>query len=266
MSPTVRGANDGLESTLRRARDSGRKLLVPYLTGGLTDDWMDTLRAVAGAGADAIEIGIPFSDPAMDGPTIQEASTIALGRGVTPVSILDDLRGVDAGVPLVAMTYYNLVARNGEARFAGMLASAGVCAAIVPDIPLEESGSWEAAAAAKEVETVLLVAPVTPDDRLARIVERSHGFVYAVSRMGTTGERNELSGSAGVTAKRIKAITDKPVLIGFGISTPQQAVEACADADGVVVASALLRMLIDTNGGPEDAGTFVKRFRDALDA
>jgi tryptophan synthase alpha chain len=101
---------------------------------------------------------------------------------------------------------------------------------------------------------------------LARIAERSHGFVYAVSRMGTTGERSELSGSANVTAKRIKAVTDKPVLIGFGISTPQQAVEACVDADGVVVASALLRVLIDTGGGPETAAAFVERFRSALDA
>ena len=253
-----------LESTLRAARERGRKLLVPYVTGGLTDDWVDVLRAVADAGADAIEVGIPFSDPAMDGPTVQEASTIALARGTTPVSILDELRGVDAGVPLVAMTYYNLVARNGEARFAGMLAASGVCGAIVPDIPLEESASWEAAARSAGVETVLLVAPVTPDDRLALIAERSHGFVYAVSRMGTTGERNELGAAAGVTAKRVRAITDKPVLIGFGISTPAQAVEACVDADGVVVASALLRRLID-GGGPEDAAAFVRTFREAID-
>jgi tryptophan synthase alpha chain len=256
-----------LESTLRRARDEdGRKLLVPYITGGFSDDWVDILRAMADAGADAIEVGIPFSDPAMDGPTVQEASTIALRRGATPVSILDDLRGVDAGVPLVAMTYYNLVARNGEARFAGMLSTSGVCGAIVPDIPLEESESWEAVAAAAGVETTLLVAPVTPEARLARIVERSHGFIYSVSRMGTTGERTELAGTAGSTAKRIKAMTDKPVLIGFGISTPDQAVEASIDADGVVVASALLRHLIDEDGGPEQAAAFVKTFRDALDA
>ena len=255
-----------LESTLRAARDRGRKLLVPYVMGGMSDDWVDVLRAIADAGADAIEVEIPFSDPAMDGPTVQEASNIALGRGATPVSILDDLRGVDAGVPLVAMTYYNIVARNGEARFAGMLAAAGVCGAIIPDIPLEESSSWEEVAADNGVETVLLVAPVTPEDRLARIVERSHGFIYSVSRMGTTGERAELSTSAGMTAKRIKAVTDKPVLIGFGISTPEQAVEACTEADGVVVASALLRRMIDEGGGPERAAAFIKTFRDALDA
>lgn len=255
-----------LEQTLRAARDGGRKLLVPYVTGGLTEDWVEVLRAVADAGADAVEVGIPFSDPAMDGPTVQEASAIALHRGATPLSILDDLRGVDAGVPLVAMTYYNLVARNGEDRFAGQLAAAGVCAAIVPDIPLEESGTWESVAAANGVETVLLVAPVTPDDRLRQIVDRSHGFVYTVSRMGTTGERVELAAAGPATARRVKAITDKPVLIGFGISTPEQAVEAAAACDGVVVASALLRMLIDTNGGPEEAAVFVSRLRAALDA
>lgn len=255
-----------LESALRRAREGGRKLLVPYITGGLTDDWVDVLRAIADAGADAIEIGIPFSDPAMDGPTIQEASTIALGRGATPVSIMDDLRHVDAGVPLVAMTYYNLVVRNGEERFAGRLAAAGICGAIIPDIPLEESGSWEAAAAANGIATVLLVAPVTPDDRLKQIVERSHGFVYTVSRMGTTGERDVLAEAGPATALRVKAITGKPVLLGFGISRPEHAVEACRSADGVVVASALLRELIDTGGGAEEAGAFVGRFRAALDA
>jgi tryptophan synthase alpha chain len=254
-----------LEQTLRAARGGGRRLLVPYITGGLTDDWLDVLRAIADAGADAIEIGLPFSDPAMDGPTVQEASTVALQRGATPLSILDDLRDVDAGVPLVAMTYYNLVARNGEDRFAGQLSAAGICAAIVPDIPLEESGPWESVAAANGIETVLLVAPVTPDDRLQRIVDRSHGFVYTVSRMGTTGERAELAAAGPATARRVKAITDKPVLLGFGISTPEQAVEACTAADGVVVASALLRMLLDTKGGPEEAAAFVSSFRSALD-
>ena len=192
-----------LEATLRAARGRGRKLLLPYVTGGLSDDWVDVLRAVAASGADAIEVGIPFSDPAMDGPTIQEANTRALGRGTTPASILDDVRGVDAGVPLIAMTYYNIVARNSEARFAGELASAGISAAIVPDIPLEESGPWEKVAAAAGIETVLLATPVTPDDRLTQIAERSHGFVYAVSTMGVTGERTEVASTASVLVKRI---------------------------------------------------------------
>ena len=254
-----------LESSLRAARDAGRKLLVPYVTGGLTADCVDSLRACADAGADAVEIGIPFSDPAMDGPTIQEASTASLSRGATPAIILDDVRSLDAGVPLVAITYYNLVARNGEARFAGELAGAGISGAILPDLPLEESASWESAAADAGVETVLLAAPVTPDDRLAEICERSHGFIYAVSRMGTTGERTDLAEAASVIGKRLKAITDKPVLVGFGITTPEQAVEAAGHADGVIVGSALVRRLLDGEG-PEGAAAYIGSLRRALDA
>ena len=254
-----------LESTLRANRDRGRKLLVPYVTGGLGRDWCESLRAIADAGADAIEIGIPFSDPVMDGPTIQEASAQALALGTTPVTILDDVRDVDAGVPLVVMTYANLVHKAGQRRFAGSLAEAGISGAIIPDLPLEESAEWEAAGAAAGVETVLLAAPVTPDERLVRICERSRGFVYAVGRMGITGERAAVASTAGILAKRLKAVTDKPVLVGFGVSTPDQAVEAAAEADGVIVGSALVRILLD-GGGPEAAADFVGSLRAALDA
>jgi len=238
---------------------------VPYVTGGFSDDWCEMLRAIADAGADAIEVGIPFSDPVMDGPTIQEASARSLERGTTPLTIFHDLDGVDAGVPLVAMTYYNLVHHAGEARFAGALAAAGISGAIIPDLPLEESTGWEAATAAAGVEAVLLAAPVTPDERLPRICARSRGFVYAVSRMGITGERTDLASSAGVLGKRLKAVTDKPVLVGVGISTPEQAVAASTEADGVIVGSALMRILLD-GGAPEDAAAFVASLRAALDA
>ncbi len=254
-----------LETALRTRRGEGAKLLVPYVTGGLGNDWTEVLAAVVAAGADAVEVGIPFSDPVMDGPTIQEASTRALGRGTTPASVLGDLRRVELGVPVVVMTYYNLAYRMGDLRFARSLAAAGVSGAILPDLPLEESAPWEAEAAAAGIEPVLLAAPVTPDARLAAIAERSRGFVYGVSRMGITGERADLATSAGVMAKRLKAVTDLPVLIGFGISTPAQAVEVCAEADGVVVASALLRALLD-GGGPEAAADFVGSMRAALDA
>jgi tryptophan synthase alpha chain len=239
-------------------------LLLPYVTGGLDDRWTDVLRAVADAGADAVEVGIPFSDPAMDGPTIEEASVRALARGTTPAGILGELAEVDAGVPLVAMTYYNLVFRAGELRFARSLAEAGVAGAIVPDLPLEESASWEREAAAAGVDATLLAAPVTPDDRLRQVAERSRGFVYAVSVMGITGARDRLAASAAVLARRLKDVTDRPVVIGFGISTPEQAVEACREADGVVVASALVRRLLD-GGGPDEAAAFVHSLREALD-
>lgn len=254
-----------LESTLRAVRASGRKILVTYVTGGLDPEWTLSLQAMVGAGADAVEIGIPFSDPVMDGPTIQEASVRALAAGATPASILDQVAGVDAGVPLVAMTYYNLVYRAGHRRFARMLAGAGVRGAIVPDLPLEESSGWEEEASAAGVETTLLAAPVTPDDRLATICERSRGFVYGVNLMGVTGERDSLAGSASVLARRLKSLTDKPVVMGFGISTPAQAAGAAAGADGVVVASALMRLLLDGKG-PAAVGETVAEFRAALDA
>jgi tryptophan synthase alpha chain len=239
-------------------------LLVTYVTGGLEPGWLDTLQAMVDAGADLIELGVPFSDPVMDGPTIQEASVRALSAGATPASIMDGIRPLEIPVPLVAMTYYNLVFRAGHARFARMLAQGGVRGAIVPDIPLDESAGWEHEAAAAGVATVLLAAPVTPDDRLEELCRRSQGFVYGVNLMGVTGERGSLSRSAAVLAKRLKAVTDKPVVMGFGISTPEQAVAAAADADGVVVASALMRLMLEGRG-PGAVGEAVAAFRAALD-
>jgi tryptophan synthase alpha chain len=254
-----------LEGTLRAARDAGRKLLVPYVTGGMDDAWLTTLQAMADGGADAVEVGIPFSDPVMDGPTIQQTSANALARGTTSASVLSELRVVDAGVPLIAMTYYNLVYRPGDARFARSLAEAGVSGAIVPDIPLEEAGPWCEAADAEGIATVLLAAPTASDERLARICARARGFVYGVSLLGTTGERRALAPTAATIAARLKAVTDLPVVIGIGISTPEQAVEVCeAGADGVVVASAIMRRLLD-GAPPEAAGDAVGEFRAALD-
>jgi len=201
----------------------------------------------------------------MDGPTIQEASARSLARGTTPDGIVADLARLDVEVPMIAMTYYNLVLRAGHRRFADRLRRGGMCGAIVPDLPLEESAEWEADAAAAGVETVLLAAPVTPDDRLVRIAERSRGFVYAVGLMGVTGERSTLAASAAVLARRLKQVTDRPVLIGFGISTPDQAREACEVADGVVVASALMRRYLDGEP-PEAIGDRVAELRRALDA
>lgn len=261
-APTEPGT---LESALRAARDSGRKLLVPYVTGGLGDDWPDVVRAVADAGADAIEIGIPFSDPVMDGPVIQEASERALRQGATPVTVLDRLRTIDAGVPLAVMTYYNLVFRMGHERFAASLAGAGVSGAILPDLPFEEVGPWATAADAAGVETVLLAAPTASDERLARIVPRARGFVYSVGLLGVTGERDRLAASSLVIARRVKALTDKPVLVGVGVSNAEHAVEVCTVADGVVIGSALMRRVVEGEG-PVGAGAFIAGVRSALDA
>jgi len=237
---------------------------VAYVTGNMDDDWLETVHAVAAAGADAIEIGIPFSDPVMDGPIIQEASVRALARGTTPAGIVAALAGADVGVPLAVMTYYNLVFRAGHRRFARSLVDAGVSAAIVPDLPLEECGDWCEEADDAGVETVLLVAPSTPVERARRICARSRGFVYGIGVMGVTGERESVSASALTVAARCKGETDTPVLIGVGISNAEQAREVVAVADGVVVGSALVHRLLG-GAGPQGAAAFVAELRAAID-
>src|SRR6188474_2411950 len=197
-----------MEAHFRAARADGRKLLVPYITGGYPG-WTDAIRAAAANGADGIEIGIPFSDPVMDGPVIQQASHVALAAGVTPPAILDEAAGLDVDIPLSVMTYYNLVHHDGHRRFAGRLVAAGISACILPDLPLEEAGPWCAAADEAGVETVMLAAPTAPDERLPRVAARARGFVYAVGLLGVTGERSALAASATELARRLKAITDR---------------------------------------------------------
>ncbi len=252
-----------LETALRARRDSGGKSLVAYLTGGL-GDWQDMIRAAADAGADAIEVGIPFSDPVMDGPVIQEANEIALAGGTTPGAVLTAIADLDCGVPVTVMTYGNLVYRFGWQRFADRCAEVGVAAAILPDIPLEESVPWTDAADAAGVETVMLAAPTGSDERLARVCARSHGFVYGVGLLGITGERDSLAASATVIARRLKAITDTPVLVGVGIGSPAQAAEVCAVADGVVVGTAIVRRML-SDGTPAGIAELIGTFRTALD-
>jgi tryptophan synthase alpha chain len=253
-----------LEAHLRARRDAGHKLLVPYMTGGLGDDWPEVVMAMAAAGADAIEVGIPFSDPVMDGPTIQEASEAALSQGTDLDQILDTLGRIDAGVPIVVMTYVNLVFHKGYERFAAEATRSGVGGVILPDLPMEEMGEWEPHATDVGLETVLLASPLTPEDRLAVLCQRSRGFVYGVNLLGVTGERASVSDTSAGLAKRLKAVTDLPVIMGFGISTPEQAAAVAENADGVVVASALMRERLD-GGGPEQIAESVAALRGALD-
>ncbi|PRY32279.1 tryptophan synthase subunit alpha [Pseudosporangium ferrugineum] len=187
-----------LGAALRAAR---RPLLVPYVTGGVTEAWIDYVLACQNAGADAIEVGLPFSDPMLDGTTIQQASDRALARGATVDGILADLAAATGRlrVPIIVMTYANLALRVGVRR----LADAGVSGLIVPDLPLEESAELEGEAAAVGIDLVLLAAPATPDDRLREICARSRGFVYAISVMGTTGERDRLSATAADLVRRV---------------------------------------------------------------
>lgn len=253
-----------LEKELRARREEGRKLLIPYLMGGMTDDWEQTLAAVVAAGADAVEVGIPFSDPVIDGPVIQEAGLRSLARGTVPQAVLDGIGRAEAPVPVAVMTYYNLIYRGGHHRMARSLAAAGVTGAIIPDLPVEELGPWASEADAAGVDTVLLVAPSSPPERVARISARARGFVYALARMGVTGERGELGTAAARVVARIRDCTDMPVCVGVGVSTPEQAAEVCQVADGVVVGSALVRRLL-AGEGPEGAAAFVTSIRAAID-
>ena len=252
-----------VEVELRAKRDAGRKLLVPYVTGGL-EGWTDAIRAAAAHGADLIEIGIPFSDPVMDGPVIQQSSQRALDAGATPVSILEEARHLDVDVPLVVMCYYNTVHHAGHERFADQLRSAGVVGAIIPDLPLEESGPWCEAADDHDLATIMLAAPTAPDDRLPRICARARGFVYSVGLLGVTGERTTLASTATALAGRLKRITDVPVIVGVGVSDSAQAAEACRVADGVVQGASVVRRLME--GGPDAVGAYIAEVRLAIDA
>ena len=252
-----------LEAHLRARRDSGAKLVVPYITGGYPG-WIDAVRAAAAHGADAIEVGIPFSDPVMDGPVIQEASQKALEAGATPPSVFDGIRNLDIGVPVAVMCYYNTVFHAGHERFAHEAAGAGVAGVIVPDLPLEESGPWCRAADEAGLDTVMLAAPTAPDERLPRIIARSRGFVYSVGLLGVTGERNELAASALALVRRLKPLTDVPVLVGVGVSNAEQAAQVCTVADGAVQGASMMRRMIEA--GPEAVGAYVAEVRAAVDA
>ncbi len=255
-----------LETRLRERRDQGRKLLVPYITAGYpVGDWPRLIEGMAAAGADAIEIGIPFSDPVMDGPTIQESSSLALAAGGNPLEAIDLTRSVDVDVPLVAMTYYNICFRMGHRRFANRLLDAGFAGAILPDLSLEEATPWTESADDAGIETVFLAAPTSPPERVEALVDRCRGFVYGVGLVGITGERAELAASASEMARTLKAVTDKPVLIGIGISNPAQAAEVSETADGVVVGSAVIRQILDNDGAIEPAIEFVASLRRGLD-
>jgi tryptophan synthase alpha chain len=252
-----------LEAEFRAKRDSGHKLLVPYITGGYPG-WQDAIRAAAAAGADAVEIGVPFSDPVMDGPVIQQASQAAIEAGATPPAILDEVPMLDVTIPLIVMTYYNLVHHDGHRRFANRLVRAGVDGCILPDLPLEESEPWTRAADHEGVETIMLAAPTAPDERLPLIAARSRGFIYSVGLLGVTGERATLAATATALAARLMAITDVPVLVGVGVSDAQQAHEVTRIADGVVQGASVVRRLMEH--GADAVGDYVAEVRGAIDA
>lgn len=242
---------------IRSLFGSDRTALLPYLTAGLPSPEVspDLFAAMADAGADAFEIGIPYSDPLMDGPVIQAACQVALEHGYTVADDLSLCADVAAAsdVPALVMTYYNLVWRYGGAGslepFAQAAADAGLAGTVLPDLPADEGAPWCAAAAARRLATVFLAAPTSTDERLRAVAEASTGFVYATSTLGVTGERTSLAATAAPLVKRLRACTDRPVCVGIGVSTPDQAAEVASFADGVIVGSAAVRAAGD--GGPQ---------------
>lgn len=264
-----------VESVLADARAAGRRSLVSYVTAGIRADWPELITEMALAGADAIEIGLPFSDPMLDGPVIQQASRAALARGATFDAILAQVRRAGAGqlrgaggrrVPLIAMSYASPLVRRGLAASCRQLAAAGFSGLIVPDLPLCEAGDYLATACDAGLDATLMVSPATSAAHLREVARRTRGFLYLMSVMNTTG-----SVSSGADAHRwelaarARAVSPRPALLGFGIDTPGRAAAAARHADGVVVASALMRQVLD--GAPVTAiGSAVRRLRAAVDA
>jgi len=252
-----------LEAELRRRVSAGGRLFVPYVTGGLPGVDAKLVRALAEAGADAIEVGIPFSDPVMDGPVVQEASRRALDAGATPETVLELVR--EAGVrdcPVVTMTYLNPVLAMGVDAFLDRSLAAGLSGVIVPDLPVDEGTEWCEACGRHGVACVFLAAPGTSAERLRQVARASRGFVYCVSTYGVTGERDALAGTARDLVESLRPLTDAPLLVGVGIGTPETARAACEFADGVVVGSALVRPLLE--GDHEGMLRLAKSFRAAI--
>ncbi len=248
-----------LEAALRARRDGGGKVFVPYVTGGYPGVDAQLLLGLEAAGADAIEVGIPFSDPVMDGGVIQEASAAALARGAHPMDILELIAGSGVQIPLAVMTYVNPVYRLGYERFAAQAEASGVAGAIIPDLPVDESEEWVSMCGAHGVDAVQLAAPGSSPERLKEIAAAARGFVYCVAAYGVTGSRDQLSGSARPLVEALRPLTDLPLLVGVGISTPEQAGEACAFADGVIVGTAIMRPVVA--GDPGSAVALAEAFR-----
>jgi tryptophan synthase alpha chain len=251
-----------LEEALRSRRDGGGRCFVPYVTGGYPGVDPELLRALQDAGADAVEVGIPFSDPVIDGAVVQEASRVALEAGVRPADVLETIAKAALEIPVAVMTYVNPIVSAGEDAFLQEAVSAGVDGLIVPDLPVDEAAGWIGRCRARDVASVFLAAPGSTSERLAATVEASTGFVYCVATYGVTGVRDRLEGSAAELVAALRPLTDAPLLVGVGIGTPEQASEACGFADGVIIGSALMAQLAE--GGPPAMLELAQVFRRAI--
>lgn len=237
-----------LEDLFLKVRSEGRAALIAYIPAGFPTikDCHRVVQAFIDGGVDAIEIGFPYSDPVMDGPTIQAAAVTALNNGTTAEDVLDALEvATKAGVPSVVMTYWNPIERYGVEKFAQAIAEHGGSGVIHPDITIEESAGWLAAATQSQINPIYVVAPSTSDERLAKVTAKAGGFIYAASIMGVTGARTSVSSAAEDLVARVRKVSDLPVAVGLGVSTRKQAKDLARYADGVIVGSAFVRAILD---------------------
>lgn len=259
-----------LSTTFARLRSSGRVALMPFATAG-DPDLLTTRRLVeayAAAGADIVELGLPFSDPVADGPTIQRSTERALRAGTTTDEVLELVRQLSPTVPTVLLAYYNCIYRYGEERFAARAAACGLDGVIVPDLPPEEAASLRRHTQAHGIDLIHLVAPTSTDRRIRTIAASTSGFLYCVAVTGVTGARDRLAPELHSYLHRVRQLTDVPLAVGFGISGRDQAVAVAEVADGVIVASALIDRMhqaADVDTGIRNAVGLVRELREALD-
>ncbi|MGP3685358.1 tryptophan synthase subunit alpha [Streptomyces sp. IBSNAI002] len=238
-----------LSAALAKAKSEDRAALVAYLPAGFptVDGAIEAVKAVIAGGADVVEVGLPHSDPVLDGAIIQTADDIALRGGVKIADVIRTVREAHeaTGAPVLVMTYWNPIDRYGVERFTAELAAAGGAGCILPDLPVQESALWREHADKHGLATVFVVAPSSKDERLATITAAGSGFVYAASLMGVTGTRASVGAEAEELVGRTRRTTDLPVCVGLGVSNPEQAREVAAFADGVIVGSAFVKLLLD---------------------
>jgi tryptophan synthase alpha chain len=251
-------------------RRTGGTALMPYLTMGSPqrDSALDLVPAIEGAGADLIELGVPFSDPLADGTTIQAAGYQALAEGMTLRLCLEQAATLRAGgtlVPFVLMGYYNPIFQMGLDSFARCAADAGIDGVIVPDLPPEESDALEVALHSRQLDLVFLIPPTASEERVRLVSERTRGFLYLVSLTGVTGARDRLPAELGSFVARVRTVTDLPLAVGFGIGSPEQAARVASIADGVIVGSALVRAIGEAKDPIKAAHGFVSSLRTAMD-
>ncbi|WOX24934.1 tryptophan synthase subunit alpha [Streptomyces solicathayae] len=240
-----------LSDTLATAKAENRAALIAYLPAGFptVDGGIEAIKAVFDGGADIVEVGLPHSDPVLDGPVIQTADDIALRGGVRIADVMRTVKEAHAatGKPVLVMTYWNPIDRYGVERFTEELAAAGGAGCILPDLPVQESAVWRRHADKHGLATVFVVAPSSKDERLATITAAGSGFVYAASLMGVTGTRESVGAEAADLVRRTRATADLPVCVGLGVSNAAQAREVAGFADGVIVGSAFVKRMLDAD-------------------